>query len=218
MKQIATLLGVSPASVHAWTRDVKLSAEQREHNLRAARAEAGQRWAEINRARRRTYQEEGRRRARQGDFLHQAGCMLYWAEGAKDRGVVTFANSDPAMVRLFWRFLHTCFDVHPTRVAIRLNVYLNNGRSLREIEDRWLNVLGLPRSCLRAHVVNHFPTSSSGKKQDKLPYGVCTLRVYDTSMVQHIFGAIQEYAGFEEPRWLDGPPRKPRQRKPSPGA
>jgi hypothetical protein len=24
-----------------------------------------------------------------------------------------------------------------------------------------------------------------------------------TRIVQHIYGAIQEYAGFEEPRWLD---------------
>ena len=34
-----------------------------------------------------------------------------------------------------------------------------------------------------------------------------------TRILQHIYGAIQEYAGFEEPRWLDGPPRKPRPRK-----
>ena len=37
-----------------------------------------------------------------------------------------------------------------------------------------------------------------------------TLAVHDTQLVQHIYGAIQEYAGFEEPRWLDGPPRKPK--------
>jgi hypothetical protein len=38
---------------------------------------------------------------------------------------------------------------------------------------------------------------------------VCTLTVAkSTHLVQHIYGAIQEYARFEEPRWLDGPPRK----------
>jgi hypothetical protein len=35
----------------------------------------------------------------------------------------------------------------------------------------------------------------------------CTV-AKSTHLVQHIFGAIQEYGGFEEPRWLDGPPRK----------
>ena len=29
------------------------------------------------------------------------------------------------------------------------------------------------------------------------------LSVYKTSVVQHVYGAIQEYAGFDEPRWLD---------------
>jgi hypothetical protein len=59
---------------------------------------------------------------------------------------------------------------------------------------------------LRKHTLNHLPTSSSGGKKNKLPYGVCALRVLrSTRIVQHIYGAIQEYAGFEEPRWLDGP-------------
>jgi hypothetical protein len=31
-----------------------------------------------------------------------------------------------------------------------------------------------------------------------------------TWLVQHIYGAIQEYSGVDQPQWLDGPPRKPR--------
>ena len=68
----------------------------------------------------------------------------------------------------------------------------------------------LPRSVLRKSFVNPLPTSSSGKKKNKLPYGVCTLTLGRTEILQHIYGAIQEYAGFDEPRWLDGPARKPR--------
>lgn len=48
------------------------------------------------------------------------------------------------------------------------------------------------------------PTSSSGRAKNKLPYGVCTLRSHNTWMLQHIYGAIQEYGSFEEPAWLDG--------------
>jgi hypothetical protein len=147
--------------------------------------------------------------AHRSDALHMAGCMLYWGEGAKERNVVKFANSDLAMVRFFVRFLKECFGVSPEEFRIRLNVYTNNGISLRQIEDHWLESLGLPRSCLRGHTLNAFPTSSSGKKRRKLPYGVCSLTVAkSTHILQHIYGAIQEYADFEEPRWLDGPPRK----------
>lgn len=97
------------------------------------------------------------------------------------------------------------------RIRVRLNVYTRNGMSLQEIEDHWLGTLDLPGSGLRGHILNHTPTSSSGRKRT-LPYGVCTIRVHSTRLVQHIFGAIQEYGGFEELRWLDGPPRKPKQR------
>ncbi len=139
--------------------------------------------------------------------------MLYWAEGAKDRNTVCFANSDANMVRLFLDFLRECFDVDPERLTLRLNVYTNNGFTIDEIEQHWLDALELPSSCLRGHTLNHRPTSSSGRRPHRLPYGVCQLRVLrSTELAQHIFGAIQEYGGFDEPRWLDGPPRKPRPR------
>lgn len=130
--------------------------------------------------------------------------MLYWAEGAKERGRVKFTNSELSMTRTFTAFLRECFAIPPERFALSLNVYLGNGLTIDQIEDYWLEGLDLPRSALRKHMLNHTPTSSSGKKPNKLPCGVCTLRVLkSTAIVQHIFGAIQEYAGFEEPAWLD---------------
>jgi Homeodomain-like domain len=218
IKRIAARLGVSPSSVHYWTRGIVLSPEQFERNLKgptgpqnaehiAARMAA---WSARNRERRAGYQRSGRERARRGDDpVHLAGCMLYWAEGAKSRNSVKLANSDPHMLTFFATFLRRCFDLQPSNFTVRLNVYLNNGMSLHQIEEFWLAQLDLPRDCLRKHALNSMPTSSSGRKRHKLPYGVCTLAVYSTEIVQHIFGAIQEYAGFDEPRWLDGPPRPP---------
>jgi hypothetical protein len=206
MKQIAAALEVSPGSVHRWTRDIPLSESHRTQNVRLARERFAARWIEINRQRRLGYQAEGRARARAGDAFHQAGCMLYWAEGGKDRGVLSFTNSDRAMVGFYWRFLSESFDFGRARVRVRLNVYLNNGLSLEQIEEWWNEVLRLPRACFGCHVTDHYPTSSSGKKRNKLPHGVCTLRLYDTRILP-ADGAIQEYAGFDEPRWLDGPPR-----------
>lgn len=91
------------------------------------------------------------------------------------------------------------------RLTVTLNVYTGNGLSIAQIEEHWLGVTGLERSSLRKHQLNHYPTSSSGTKRNRLPYGVCTLGVKaSTREVQHIYGAIQEYAGFEERAWLDG--------------
>jgi hypothetical protein len=148
------------------------------------------------------------------DALHMAGCLLYWAEGSKGRNTVCFANSDINMVRFFVEFLRESLGVQSDEMTLRLNVYTGNGFSVREIEDHWLDALNLPRTVLRGHTLNHTPTSSSGQKSNRLPYGVCFLSVLkSTRLVQHIYGAIQEYAGFDEPRWLDGPPVKPRSRR-----
>lgn len=129
--------------------------------------------------------------------------MLYWAEGAKNKNTARFSNSEVPMVAAFARFIRLFFDVPNERFTLRLNVYTSNGLSLAEIETHWLDALALPGTCLRNHTLDHFPTSSSGGKANKLPYGVGTLQVLQsTHIVQHIYGAIQEYGGFEEPRWL----------------
>ena len=132
-----------------------------------------------------------------------AGCLLYWAEGTKNRNVVALTNSDVHMVKFFLRFLRECFDVPDEDMALHLNVYLNNGLTLDEVERYWLSELALPRSCCRRHIVDHRTPTTTGLKRGKLPYGVVNIRVgRSTSLLQHIYGAIQEYGGFEEPRWL----------------
>jgi hypothetical protein len=221
IKRIAARLRVSPSSVLRWTSDIELTEGQLRRNNereRLNRESFGARarvWSGICRDRRLGWQQEGRRRALKGDGLHLAGCMLYWAEGSKNRNTVILANSDVHMMRFFRGFLTECFGLGPSDLSVRLNVYTGNGLSVRAIENYWLGALDLPRSCLRKHSINHFPTSSSGNKRNRLPYGVCTLRVLrSTRIVQHIFGAIQEYAGFEEPEWVDLPIGKRRDTRP----
>jgi hypothetical protein len=208
IKRIAARLGVSPSSVSLWTRDIRLSDEQYRRNLvRSQGHEAVRRRAESWSARcrdvRRQAQDEGRAAALRGEPQHRAGCMLYWAEGSKGRNTAQLVNSDPDLVRVFVSFLRECLGVAPDDMRMSVNVYLGNGLSLEEIELRWLEVLDLPASCLRNAVVNHLPTSSSGRRVNKLPFGVGKVTVANgTRVVQHIYGAIQEYGGFSEPRWL----------------
>jgi hypothetical protein len=210
-KRIASMLGVSVGSAFAWTRDIELTPEQKEHNLRGPRGpqnperirRAAASWSARCRRARASCQEDGRVVAREGDPLHQAGCMLYWAEGAKRRNTIQFTNSDPHMLAFFRRFLVEAMAIEVDEITMSINVYTNNGMAIEEIERYWLDLLELPPSSVRKHMLNHMPTSSSGRASNKLPYGVVTLNVHSTWMVQHIYGAIQEYAGFDEPAWLD---------------
>jgi hypothetical protein len=210
-KRIATRIGVSPSSVHAWTKDIELTAEQRTANLRGPQGpqdpelvrRRADRWAAKCRASRLACQEDGRQAARERYPLRQAGCMLFWAEGAKRRNTIQFTNSDPHMLAFFRRFLVEAMAIELDEIAMSINVYTNNGMAIEEIERYWLDLLELPTSSVRKHMLNNMPTSSSGRARNKLPYGVVTLNVHSTWMVQHIYGAIQEYAGFDEPAWVD---------------
>jgi hypothetical protein len=202
MKEIARIVGVSLSSVSLWVRDIDLDeVQQASMRSRAARrrGEASAAWA---RARRRAAQETGRRQARRSDRLHLAGCMLFWAEGSRERNAVIFTNSDPAMVKYFVRFLRECFAVPDQRIRITCNLFADHVEHQREIEEFWLDATGLPRSQLSKSIVNVYSKHSQKKRRNKLPYGTCRLVVCDTAIVQSIYGAIQEYAGFDRPVWL----------------
>jgi hypothetical protein len=210
-KRIAASLGVSPSSAYAWTSDIELTDEQKAANLRGPRGplnpedvrRRAEAWSARCRQRRAASQREGRAAARRGDPLLLAGCMLYWADGGKRRNAIQFTNSDPRMVAFFRTFLVDALGIAPQDIDLSINVYTNNGMSIEEIERYWLALLDLPKASARGHVLNHMPTSSSGRAKNKLPYGVARLSVHQTEKVQHVYGAIQEYAGFEEPAWLD---------------
>jgi transposase-like protein len=203
MKEIARTLGVSVSSVSLWVRDIELDeAKVLSMRYRAARHRS-RASAESARTRRREAQASGRQLARHRDPLHIAGCMLFWAEGSRARNALVFTNSDPAMVRFFARFLRTCYGVSDERIRIVCNLFADHADRVREVEDHWLEAAGLPRSQLRKSTINVYSKHSKRKRRNRLPYGTCRLVVCDTALVQSIYGAIQEYAAFDRPDWLD---------------
>ena len=112
--------------------------------------------------------------------------MLYWAEGAKRRNTIQFTNSDPHMLVFFRKFLVEAMAIEPDEIVMSINVYTNNGMAIDEIERYWLDLLELPARSVRKHMLNHLPTSSSGRARNKLPYGVVTLNVHSTCAPAHL--------------------------------
>jgi DNA-binding transcriptional regulator YiaG len=207
IRAIAERLGVPPSTVHGWTSDIELSPDQRaairkSDAVRQAQAAGNRAMRSQARQRRLLAQDHGRHLARRKDLLHVTGCMLYWAEGSKRRNDVEFTNSDPDMTRTFVKFLRQCYGVSPDDLRLTLNVHLDNGLELFEIEDWWLARLGLSRSSLGAHTVNRY-SRASGQTRRTLPYGTARVVVHSTFIVQSIYGAIQEYAGAERTEWVD---------------
>jgi hypothetical protein len=207
VRDIAAEIGAARSTISLWVRDVALDAEQQAaldaSNPALNHRQSGQLvWSRMKREARAAAQEDGRRRARAGSLLHQAGCMLYWAEGSKHRNHVTFTNSDADMVAFFLRFLRECYGIQTPRVALSVNCHLGNGLTVDEIQTWWLERLGLPSTCLRAPAVNRASKASKGIRRP-LVYGTARLVVHSTFVVQSIYGAIQEYAACSRPEWAE---------------
>ncbi len=202
VKEIARLVGVSQSSVSGWVRDIDLTEQQREVLVDRARSLRNRSRSAHFRIRRLAFQEEGRSLARREDPRHATGCMLYWAEGSKSRNAVKFVNSDPSMVRYFVEFLRTQFAVPDEGFRLNCNLFADHVEHQQEIEQFWLDTLGLPQSCLRKSTVNVYSKHSQKKRRNKLPYGTVRVCVHSTKIVQSIYGSIQEYGGFERPEWL----------------
>ena len=207
LKQIEHLLGVARSSVSRWVRDIELTPAQKEalrlHNGKSEAQRRGNvvvsaRW----RAKREQWQVEGRVCARRSEAIHAAGCMLYWAEGSKGRNSAALTNSDPEVLRFFMAFLRKYLSVPDDKVRIRCNLFADHMDKQREVEQCWLDLLELPGECLTQSAVNVYSKYSQRKRVNRLPWGTCRLAVHETAIVQHIYGAIQEYAGFERPEWL----------------
>jgi transcriptional regulator with XRE-family HTH domain len=208
VKQIAARVGVARSSVSLWVRDIELTEEQHDA-LRARNPIYNQQLAgrggtsTRRRAERRAYQEHGCALARRGDLLHVIGCMLYWAEGDKNRNQARLSNSDPEIIRTYVAFLRTYFSLRDDEIRLTCNLFADHIQREQEVEQFWLNVTGLSRSSLCRSIVNVYSKYSLKKRTNKLPYGTCRVVVHRTRVVQSIYGAIQEYGGFDRPAWLD---------------
>lgn len=208
LKDIASRLDVAKSSVSLGVRDIELTPDQErrlrdQNGMYTRQLLAYAAWSELHRSRRRAAQHDGRRWARESDPFHAAGCMLYWAEGGKGRNQVRLSNSDPEVVRFFVRFLRECFELDDADIKVTCHLFADHLERHREIEQFWLDVLELPPSSLCRSVVNVYSKYSKKKRRNRLPHGTCRVVVSRTAIVQHIYGAIQEYAGFERPEWLD---------------
>jgi transposase-like protein len=168
IKEIARRVGVSVSSVSLWVRDVELTGGQearlRLNNRMYDGQKRGRAVASANRrAERVAAQEDGRRVARRREPLHIAGCMLYWAEGAKARNQLRFSNSDPEMARFFVEFLQTYFDLSPHDIRLTCNLFADHVERQREIEKFWLTALELPPVSLCKSTVNVHSATASGR-------------------------------------------------------
>ena len=89
---------------------------------------------------------------------------LYWGEGAKRD--LSFANSDPRMVRIFVNLLTDVFVLPKERITASIRIF--EDMDSEKCKRYWGDLLFIPISAI--YVLK-------GKKQGKLSYGMCRIRL-----------------------------------------
>jgi hypothetical protein len=122
--------------------------------------------------------------------LRLLGVTLYWAEGyktEKSKGI-DFANSDPAMVTVFLRFLHEVCHIDETRIKVLL--YSHDKQKIPDQLHYWSTLLNIPPENFSKPYIA--VTHKKLEKNHKMPYGLVHLRYSDKKLLLLVLDWINE--------------------------
>ncbi len=122
------------------------------------------------------------------DPLFVTGIMLYWGEGDKalKNNIVRMCNSDPQMIKVYYKFLKNVLKIPTEKIIIRLTLYPDLEE--KEYQNLWSKMLGIDLIQFRnsAIIQGRHPTKL-------LSYGVCSIEVYSRKLKEKIFTWIRLY-------------------------
>jgi transcriptional regulator with XRE-family HTH domain len=141
LKEIAVELGVSKGTVSTWVRDVEFEPRPRSRGHPAGPKHPMRLKKEAELERCRIEAEQWQTTLTERD-LEMFVLGLYAGEGSKTDGEVAMANTNPAYLRMFLRWLRTRFDIDEQR--LRAILYLHEGLDLEQATRHWSEVLDIP--------------------------------------------------------------------------
>lgn len=111
--------------------------------------------------------------------LFGLGIGLYWGEGTKaDKGSVRLGNSDPAIIRVFIKFLIRFFKINKNDLRFHLHTFTDI--NLQEAKNYWIKELEIKESQLYKPTITI--TGKLGNYRKKSKYGVLTVYYSNTKL------------------------------------
>jgi hypothetical protein len=172
--EIMDLIPVKKSTLATWCREVDVTTDQIAA-IRERRAQVPGIPRDTNRWRREQI-EQIRATAREQvpdlikDPLWLAGTILYWAEGAKSRGRVSMANTDPRALRLFIRWTKTFL----CPAGFSLHLHLHEGNDEPAARRHWATATGLYEANFHKTFIK---PRGTGHRKNHLEHGICTVKV-----------------------------------------
>ena len=178
-KSISRELNIPLGTLAGWFRNELWSQEIRDKlgieqslsfpkRLQAMMKANKERWSKIHQ----NYRDQAKNEFvnRKDNPLFIAGLMLYWGEGDKGSksSQVKLANTDPAMIRIFYTFLKDVIAVPKEKIHIWLLLYPDLLDNVQK--NFWSKATGVPLSQFKnsIYIQGRHPTK-------RLSYGVCNI-------------------------------------------
>lgn len=196
--EITKNLGVGKSTLHYWLKGFRLSSEEIKElrrklgkNMQPAGARASHE-RKIGRN-----QEIHEKVARFLDDLDVKNkqltkaifSMLYWSEGSKGGGSLTFANTEPKLCKLYIKLLRDSYDIDEQKIRVRVHVhyYHNISRTFKF----WSDLLHVPLSQFGKPYIK--PRSKTKKYRENFA-GICFIRYHSTSLKEEVLQSAYQLA------------------------
>lgn len=119
--------------------------------------------------------------------LYGLGIGLYWGEGTKaNKHSVRLGNSDPALLRIFIRFLVELYGVNKKDMRFGLQIF--NDLDTEEVLNYWINELDVEKT--QFYKIHITPSGSLGTYRVKSTHGVVTVYYHNKRLRDILVGAL----------------------------
>jgi hypothetical protein len=199
--EILKEIPVAKSTLSLWLRGVHLSKNQvqafsekkRIGQLKGAFARKQDRISRQKTVFQKAHKEVGKLTKRE---LWLIGVALYWAEGSKEKEYqpgsgLRFSNSDPAMIRLFIKWLVECCEISKDRIYFNIYIHETYKGRIDEIVQFWSVVTGFPEADFDKIYFKRHKTKTKRKNQGILYNGLLRVNVRASSeLVRKIHGWV----------------------------
>jgi hypothetical protein len=191
--EILTTVPVAKSTLSLWLRDVGLARVQ-QHRITKRKRAAQLKGAAVRREDRLVRTESIVLAAKKevGTISNREllliGAALYWAEGAKEKPHNTcvqlmFANSDPAMVKLYMRWLRDILDISDADIIVTVHLHQNKLHQLASVTQYWASMVNLPLQSFGKPVIKKHNPKTNRKNISDSYRGLVAIRVKRSTML-----------------------------------
>lgn len=184
--QIVSQLKVPKSTLFTWIGGIKRFSKEakleRAIHLKRIQALAGlanrkKRTDRLGEIQKRVSEEVSRYDVASTEYLRSLLSMLYWAEGSKGRGKVSFANTDPVLSVLFVTLLRKSYEIDEEKFRVRLHLHYYH--KIKETRKMWSELLKISESKFGKIYVKK---RSKTKKFRQNFAGICFIGYYSESL------------------------------------